>query len=274
MLPIDRAVTLDSAPLVPDGDRTEVSSGDARLSQLGTHWPLVCEAHQGLEEAMGCARRRLLERYGGAVRRYLLGALRDPDAADDLFQEFALRFLRGDFRRADPERGRFRNFLKSALFRLVAQHRRRQHGQPLPLCDGAAEREVADPDPASAEQDFLRSWRDELLARAWDALARAAAATSQPLYLVLRFRADNADVRSPEMARRLAAQLGRPLTPAGVRQILHRARERFADALLDEVAHSLDYPTKERLELELINLRLLDYCRPALRRRGRGDEAV
>jgi RNA polymerase sigma-70 factor (ECF subfamily) len=251
-----------------------VSSRDSRLSQLATLWPLVVQAHQGPEEAMGCARRRLLERYGGAVRRYLLGALREPDAAEELFQDFALRFLRGDFRGADPGRGRFRDYLKTALSRLVVAYRRRQHRRPGPLRGGAAEPAVTDPDPTNAEQDFLRSWRDELLARAWNALARAAAQAGQPLYVVLRFRADNADLRSPEMARRLAAQLGRPLTPAGVRQILHRARRRFAEALLDEVAHSLDGPTEERLEQELTELGLLDYCRPALGRRGRGEEVV
>ena len=54
----------------------------------------------------------------------------------------------------------------------------------------------------------------------------------------------------------------------GVRQTLHRARERFADLLLDEVIQSLDHPDAERLEQELIDLALLEYCRPALERRG------
>jgi RNA polymerase sigma-70 factor (ECF subfamily) len=202
------------------------------------------------------------------VRRYLLGALHDPDAADELFQEFALQFLRGGFRRADPEHGRFRNYLKSALFHLVAHYRRRQRRQPLPLREDAA-----DPGPANSEQAFLRSWRDELLARAWRTLERAERPDGPPFYAVLRFRADHADLRSAEMALRLSAQLGRPLTAAGVRQALHRARERFADALLDEVLHSLDRPAEEQLEQELIDLDLLDYCRPALQRRGRGGEA-
>jgi hypothetical protein len=92
--------------------------------------------------------------------------------------------------------------------------------------------------------------------------------------VVLRFRADNRDLPSPEMAERLAAQLGRSLTPVGVRQILHRARERFADALLDEVLHSLDRPTVEHLEQELIDLGLLDYCRSALKRLGGGGDAA
>ena len=96
----------------------------------------------------------------------------------------------------------------------------------------------------------------------------------QPFYAVLRFRAEHPDMPSPEMADRLSLQLGRPLTSAGVRQLLHRARERFADTLLDDVAQSLDQPTEEHLEEELIELGLLNYCRPALQRRRCGGEAA
>ena len=95
-----------------------------RLSRMQTLWTLVCKAHQGTDESGREARTALLERYGGAVRRYLLGAVRDADAADDLAQEFAVKFLRGDFRNADPEQGRFRSFLKTALFRLVVDFQR------------------------------------------------------------------------------------------------------------------------------------------------------
>jgi len=247
---------------------------DCRLSQLATLWSVVCQAHHGPEDAMRSARQRLLERYGGAARRYLLGAVREPDAADELFQEFALRFLRGDFRRADPERGRFRNFLKTSLFRLVAYYRRRQRKQPLPLRSDFLEPAVTDPEPADCyDQEFLRSWRDELLARAWAALERAQEKTGQPYHVVLRFRAEHPDTASPAIAERLTAQLGRPLTSAGVRQLLHRARERFADALLEEVAQSLARSTDEHIEQELTELGLLDYCRPALERHASAGDA-
>jgi RNA polymerase sigma-70 factor (ECF subfamily) len=76
-----------------------------RLSDISTLWTLVHRAHGPLPEA-GDAQQRLLERYTGAVRRYLLGALKDEDAAQDVFQDFALAFLRGDFQRADRDKGR------------------------------------------------------------------------------------------------------------------------------------------------------------------------
>src|SRR5437867_9487672 len=90
-----------------------------RLSKIATLWTVVFRAHEGGADSAQEARNRLMLRYSGAVYRYLLGAVRDPEAAGDLCQEFALRFLRGDFRRAAPERGRFRDYVKSALINLV-----------------------------------------------------------------------------------------------------------------------------------------------------------
>jgi RNA polymerase sigma-70 factor (ECF subfamily) len=238
-----------------------------RLSLIPTLWSLVCRAHRGPGDAARSARRQLLQRYGGSVQRYLRKVVREPGGADEVFQEFALRLLHGDLRGADPKRGRFRSFVKGTLFHLVADHRYQRRRWPGPLPADAAAR-VADPEGAESERQFVDSWRDELLARAWAALAEADAATGQHSYAVLRFRADHPEMRSPQLAEGLAARLGRPLTAAGVRQALHRAREKFADLLVDEVAHSLENPTAEQLEEELVELGLLDYCRPALDRHG------
>jgi RNA polymerase sigma-70 factor (ECF subfamily) len=237
-----------------------------RLSLIPTRWSLVYLAHHGSPEASSSARQQLLERYGDAVRRYLRKLLRDPDAVDEVFQEFAVRLVHGDLRGADPQRGRFRDFLKGTLFHLIADYRKQQRRWPAPLpvdtAALAAHLEAADPD-----RSFVESWCDELLARAWKALAEIEAGTGHPYHAVLRFRADHPDMRAPQIAEQFTVQLGRPFTAAGVRQILHRAREKFAALLLDEVAYSLANPTDERLAEELAELGLLDYCRPALARR-------
>lgn len=64
---------------------------DDRLSRIDTLWSVVRRAQGGQSAEVSAARQLLLERYGGAVRRYLLGALRGDEAVADLFQEFALR---------------------------------------------------------------------------------------------------------------------------------------------------------------------------------------
>ena len=84
------------------------------LSRISTEWELVFQAHRGPPDEVTAAQSALMMRYAGAIHRYLLGALRDPELAAELDQEFAYRFLRGDLHRADPARGRFRDFLKRA----------------------------------------------------------------------------------------------------------------------------------------------------------------
>src|SRR5262245_8249407 len=204
-----------------------------RLSRIATQWTAVFRAHAETEADAAAAQRVLMQRYSGAVYRYLLGAVRDADVAGDLCQEFALRFVRGDFRRADPERGRFRDYLKTALVHLMTDHHRQRQAAPRPLAPDAPEPTV--PSEADSERDFLQSWREELLERTWRALAEA-----QPEYhAVLLLRVANQDMPSPQMAEQLSRQLGKPVNAAWVRQAQHRAQERFAELLLDEVACSL-----------------------------------
>jgi RNA polymerase sigma-70 factor (ECF subfamily) len=242
-------------------------SPSQRLSLISTVWSLVYRAHHGPPEATAAARQQLLERYGGAVRRYLRTVLHEPDAADEVFQEFALQLVHGDLRGANPQHGRFRNFVKGTLFHLIADYRKQQREWPGPLPADAAALLADDSEGVASDRPFVESWCDELLARAWAGLAESEAATGQLFYTVLRFRADHPDVPSPQLAEQLTAQLGRPFTAVGVRQTLHRAREKFADLLLGEVTHSLGSPTADEVEEELVELGLLDYCRPARQRR-------
>ena len=233
-----------------------MADDSSRLEAISTRWTLLDRAHHGGDQEAAAARAHLLDSYGGAVRRYLLGALRDPDAADDLFQDFAYRFLHGDFRSANPERGRFRDFLKGVISHLTADfHKRRQRQHPnLPqdFPEPAAE-------SADADRAFQESWRDELLAQTWQSLAAAEKLTGQPFHTVLRLRADHPELRSPELAKQLAETMQRPLTAAGVRQLLHRAREKFADLLKQQVLASLSSDDPDELNDELRDLGLLAY---------------
>ena len=73
--------------------------------------------------------------------------------------------------------------------------------------------------------------------------------------------------RAAQIAEDLSAVLGKAYTEEGLRQLLHRARLRFAELLVAEVAHSLQTTDQARLEQEVIELGLLKYCRAALARR-------
>src|SRR5436190_1702719 len=107
------------------------------LSRISTRWSALRQAHQGSERTAAAARQELMERYCGAVYRYLLRAVRDPHTADDLTQEFAVRFIRGRFRHADAKRGRFRDYVKTSLFHLVDDYRKGAREQPQQLGIGS-----------------------------------------------------------------------------------------------------------------------------------------
>jgi len=249
-----------------------MNDDDLHLSRIQTAWSVVRQAH-GDHTAVQSAQQALLDRYGGALRRYALAALRDEDAADEVFQEFALRFVRGDFGNADPERGRFRAFVKTIVYRLIVDYQRRSKKR---LREGALHSNVAEPQADAgeaplSEADFKTSWRDELLARCWQRLAAGEAQSGKPYHTVLRYRVDHAELRSPELAAGLTEKLGKPVNAGAARVLLHRAREAFAELLLDEVLQSLADGSLDEAEEELIELDLLEYCRPALdRRRGKG----
>jgi RNA polymerase sigma-70 factor (ECF subfamily) len=207
------------------------------------------------------ARQQLLTCYAAPARRYLLGALRDPDAADELSQEFALRFLRGDFAGADPQRGRFRNFLKGVLSHLVCDFCRRK--KPRQLSDGVPEPVAPE---ADLDREFLDGWREALMDRAWSRLNQLQCQTGKPLYDVLQLRARNPGLRSTQIAESLGAMLGKPVSADLARQMLHRARAKFTDILLEEVAQTLELAGADQLEEELLDIGLLEYCRGALER--------
>ena len=239
------------------------------LSQIPTLWTVLVQAQQpGSAEATNAAQ-QLLQRYRRPIYRYLLACVRQLDVADELFQEFALRFLRGDFKNADPKHGRFCNYLKTTLHHLVCDHQRKRkrdsHQVLAPDESGPASMKPAS-DP---EGDLLTEWRNELMQRAWEALAEWEGQKKQPLYTVLRFCADNPDLRAAQSAQRLSALMGTEVSAEWVYKRLHLARQKFADLLIEETALTLAEPSMEELEQELLDLGLLEYCHAALKRRAK-----
>src|SRR5262249_23943870 len=117
------------------------------------------------------------------------------------------------------------------------------------------------------DEAFVASFREEVLARTWEALAEMERGSGKPFHTVLRFKIQHPQMPGAEMAETLSRQLGKPVSDAAMRQTLHRARSQFADLLLDEVCRTLDTTDADALAQELVELRLLDYCKSALERR-------
>ena len=233
-----------------------------RLSRISTQWSMVVQAHLDDTEQVQPSRAELVQRYSGAVYRYLLAVVRDPDVAEELCQEFILKFLQGGFHRASPERGRFRDYIKSSVINLARDHGRKQLHALKPLPDQIAEPNAGIQGSQDSDDSFALAWREEVMDRTWNSLLQ-----QRPAYhALLRVRVDCPQLSSREIADRYVAEQSKPMTSANVRKTLQRAHIKFADLLVEEVATSLEQPDVRLLNLELSELDLLKYCRSAVRR--------
>ncbi len=238
--------------------------GPDRLSQIETLWSVVRKAHDGQASAARDAQRLLLEQYGNAIRRYLVTKLRDQAAADDVYQDFAIKLVRGEFHKAAPERGRFRTFLRTILYRQVADYYRARKRQNAVQLDEQLFDPAAESDNEARDEQFAEVWRDEMLKKAWDGLYDLENNTGKPWYTVLQLRVQNPEHRSARLASALSEQLDKPITSANVRVLLHRAREKFSVLLIETIADSLNSTAWDEIEEELADLQLLEYCHAAL----------
>lgn len=251
-----------------DSETSEIRAdvtAQRRLSQINTAWTLVRHMHGGESGNHASACASLLKRYGDAVRRYLRKAVRNAEAADELYQEFGLRLVQGRFQAADPSRGRFRDYVKTSLYHLIADYWRRQGRRMSNLNTGLSGVAIDPTSGVSSDQAFLEGWRESLLARTWRRLSEWEQSSGQLFHSVLRLRVQHPQWGSAELAGRVGQRVGRSLSEGATRVMLHRARRKFAELLVEDVADSLNTPTREQLEDELIALNLLDYCRHVLK---------
>src|SRR5262249_35987260 len=129
----------------------------------------------------------LARAYWQPIAAFLQRGFRlDAAAAADHTQDFFVHLLEGQaLDRADPQRGRFRAYLKAALRRFAVDRHRRERAQkrgggarPLPP-DGAAG--LVGGDDRGPEQALDEAWRQTLLERALALLERETAAAGQPV---------------------------------------------------------------------------------------------
>src|SRR5258705_8229152 len=113
--------------------------------------------------------------------------------------------------------------------------KRRKDKHPQALLPDRAEPIAEIPLDAELDLEFLSKWKEELIARTWEALQKNQEEEGPPYYTVLRCKTDQPDVRSAQLADQVSAQLGKAVTVESLRQLVHRARRRFAELLVEEV---------------------------------------
>ena len=248
------------SPLTPDRE-----SSPACLAQITTIWTNILRARGGPEQADAEELARFFDRYQRPILHYLQRCVGDDNSAADLFQEFALRFVRGDFAGSRPRSGSFRQYLKTALVNLVRDHQSRNAKAPRPW----STREPQVPDEKQQAELIDHALRDELLGRAWEMLQQLEASGESPDYSILRERVTHPDLSAAELGARLTGLGIRQEVPdeALTRKLVQRAREEFAEQLLQATQRMLGVSAWEPVAEELAQLGLLQYCERALKSR-------
>ena len=233
-----------------------------RLDMIETEWTMFRHAHEtgvtGTE-----AKSTLVLRYATAIRSYVKAMTRSDTDADELSQDVIVRLLKGDFAGADPDRGRFRDLLKVAVKNMTRNHwskenRRKGVDYDLSLEGGSDTTQEID-------DQWSESWRDNVLDIVWARLqSQQDAKPGTILFSALRLRTDHPEADSTRLAELISQEHDREINAATYRQNLRRARVRFAEFVVEEVANGLDEPNPQRIQEELISIGLFEHIKDVL----------
>ena len=219
-----------------------------RLTDLPTIWTTIISAHTPGPEGQQ-AMNELVGRYHDAVKQYLRLKLRDQNLADEVHQEFWTKLLAHKLAGADRAKGRFRDYLRTVLHRLIIDHFRAKKLQSLPPGDLV--------DPTAPDADFDLAWREAVMKRVWSRLEMYEVSTPNNRYSkVLRLRTTNPKASIEVLATRLSEQIQSQVTPEAFRKTLQRARTKFLELLVLELRETIHPAEPEDIEAEIHDLGL------------------
>lgn len=230
-----------------------------RLDAIETKWSLVQRAHHAIQVSgdSETARKTLVLRYAAAIRNYVCAIVRNEDDADEVAQDVFLRLMNGDFAGADPNRGRFRDLIKTATRNMVknvwAARSRRKESSIDKVPEFTKEENI------QLDKVWTHAWRDSVLSIAWSRLEQYEKNIDGNIsYTLLRLRTDQPDWSINQIAQHLSAKTDRQFNENALRQQLRRARIRFAEFVVEEIAQGLPDSNQQRVVDELINLELYE----------------
>ncbi len=240
----------ETASTPPESDRPVFAT---------TRWSVVLAAGESDTDVARDALSRLCESYWYPLYAWLRRRGHDVEEARDLTQGLFAHLLgRGDFRRADPARGRFRSFLLTAARYFVVNRREAERAlkrgggrEPLSLDFDAAEgrfrREGVETD--SPEKLYEAAWARELLDRVMTRLRRDYEARGKRAV----FEALEENLAGEAGERTYAEKASElSMTEGAVKVAVHRMRGRFRTLLRSEIAETLDDPSEVEDEIRAL----------------------
>jgi RNA polymerase sigma factor (sigma-70 family) len=222
-----------------------------------THWSRVVAAAEGLSEESRRALDDLCRAYWYPLYAYVRRVGHDPEEARDLTQAFLAQLLeKQSLRLANPERGRFRTFLLTALKHFLVDQVRRNRAQKRgggailePLDAGGGDEERYQHEPVELDSpDVLydRSWATAVLERALSRLRQEYSTTRHgPSFDALK------EYVWGERSGTSCAELGREigLSEEAAKKAVQRLRQRFGQHLRDQISETVTTPAELQEEL-------------------------
>ncbi len=214
-----------------------------------THWSVVLTAGRSDTAQAHVALEKLCRLYWYPLYAYVRRRGHSAADAQDLTQEFFARLLeRRSLSAADPNRGRFRSFILTAMNHFLADEwkkgvaKKRGGGQALISLDMAAAEERFDLEPAddaAPDKLFERQWALTLLDEVLDRLEQEhQSAGKDGLFHALKQTLMG--TRESQPYAELAPKLG--LTENNVRVAVHRLRKRYRELIRNEIAQTVESP--------------------------------
>ena len=207
-----------------------------------TRWTLILSARTG-DEQRRSALDALFAAYWRPVYLYLRRQGLNADDAQDAVQGLFVQLIERDFlQRLDPERGRFRSYLRASADhylssqRTASRARKRGGGAQILHLDTQDLEPLVATLPADPLLTFDREWALAVMGRALDRLRSEYAAGRRQgnVEVIFRFFGPGP---APTYAQ-AAADSG--VSVAQFKASLHRARVRFREILLEEVADTVE----------------------------------
>ena len=200
---------------------------------------------------------RFVRRYGVAIHAYLHALISSEHDAEEVEQDLLLQVVERGFPDGMGRRGKFRYCLMTVVRNAALAYFRKKSRRPVTVADLSSI-----PAAQIADRAWDRSWRECVMKNAWLALRSHEQRNSGNLFhTVLRTSIKHGDEDSTMLAVRVSCATGQELSPEAFRKQLSRARRKFSELLIEEVARTMRAATPEDLEEELSSLDLLKYVR-------------
>ena len=224
-----------------------------------THWSLVRKAADKADGDHESALQQLCENYWFPVYAFVRSETGHAHNAEDLTQAFFAKLLEKEYlSTANPELGRFRTFLLTAVRRFLSNQNDRENAKkrgggryilPLDLQTGEERFDRTVPEHEGPEKAFEKAWAHQVLELVLLRLEKMYSEKGKSEHFDLlrdSLVPGNSKYDYVTLSQRLR------LSPTAARVAVHRLRRQYRDFLIEEISKTVADP--DEVQAEIVSL--------------------